>query len=258
MATKLKNMKITKVALCEEGCCSEAHIHLFKRKEKTPMNFEEILKSLPEDQQKVIQDEMEAAKACGKQEMQKEVDDAKEEAAKAQKEADAAKKELAQSKGNKEPSEEELLKSASPAVRALIEKQRAQIAAAEAVAKAKLEEEATNLAKSRAAVLKSVPGEEDAKTELFKSLHGKDAKLAEQVYDILSKANAAIEASAAMNPAGSNNPGATAGDADSAWSEIEKAADTIVKSKNVTKEAAISEVMKTQPELYQNYLKSLE
>lgn len=239
MATKLTNMKITKVAICEDGANSAARINLFKKKGDLPMNFEEIIKSLTPEQQEVIN------KACDK--MKKETEDA-------EKEAKEAKEELAKAKSTV-TTEEDIMKSASPEIQAMFKSMQAKQLAAETMAKSLKEEEMINLAKSRVAVLKSVPGEEAAKVEMLKSLNQKDSKLATDVFEMLEKANALIEKSAAFKATGNSNEG-VAKNADAAWAEIEKAAEPLLKS--MSKETAISQIMKEKPELYKSYLDSLE
>lgn len=252
MATKLKKLVITKVALCEEGACSAAHIKLFKKKEATPMTYEEIFKSLTPEQQAVLK--------AKETEMQGKVDTA--EAAKKQAEDDKKKaeekvKEMENAAPAPKKTDEELMKSLTPELQALFKSQQAKIAAAEAIAKAAAEEQETALAKTRVSVLKSIPGEEAEKMELLKSLNSKDSALAQKVFETLEKANAVIEKSAAFDATGAAGGDQNLGSADDCYAAIEKAAEPIALAKNISKEAAVSEVLKTRPDLYQAYIKAL-
>lgn len=256
MATKLKNLVITKVALCEEGACSAAHIKLFKRRENVPMTYEEILKSLTPEQQEVLKAkdaEMDAKVSTAESDKKK----AEEDKAKAEGEMNKAKEELAKAKAPTQ-TEEDLMKSLSPELQSIFKAQQSRLAAAEAIAKQAAEEQATSLAKSKVALLKSIPGEESAKVELIKSLNSKDANLANQVIDILEKANAVIEKGAAFTTAGSTGGDTgTAGSAEACYAAIEKAAEPIALAKSISKEQAVAIVIKEKPQLYQDYLNAL-
>lgn len=257
-------MVITKVSLVDEGSCSEAHITLMKRKENTTMTYEEIMKGLPADKKAVIEAMMAdkdaaIAKAAAdlaaaeedKTKLAKEAEDAK-------KEADEAKKAMEDGKDD-EDEEEQLFKSASPAMQAFITKMKEQKKAAESLAKQALEAEVTKEAIAKAKSLANIPVKEDEVVSLYKSLNGVNKELATQVFDVLEKAHAVIEKGAAFTETGSAAPGAgAAGDNEAAWAAIEKAAEPIAKSRNISKEAAVSAVIAEQPSLYQNYLKTLE
>ena len=264
MPTKLKNLVITKVALVDEGSCSAAHIKLYKRKEEggnPQMGLEEILKSLPEDQQQVINSEIAKAKA-ELPEGAMSAEDAKkleEEKAAAEMAKQAAMDEANNLKKSKEQDEEEILKGLDPAVRAIIEKSKAQTAAAEAAIKKMKDEQDTLEAINKAKELPNLAAEESKLSTVFKSLKGLDENIYKEVFGILKAADALIKdnALAEIGKSASGTEGAV-GDSVAAWNAIEKAAESIAKTRNISKEQAVSVVMQEDNTLYQNYLNSLE
>ncbi|MGL5717309.1 MAG: hypothetical protein ACRCX2_30130 [Paraclostridium sp.] len=252
MATQLKEITLTKIALCAQGANSEAHIQLFKNQEGGPkvMNYEELRKSLTEDQLKILDDEIAKAKCDAKAEGMKE---GKEEGKKEGKvEAEA---ELNKSTGKM--TEEELLKSMDPGMAEMYKSMKAQKEAAEALAKSALEEKIENDAIAKTSVLKSLPGEASEIKELYKSLMNTDSKIANQVIDILSKANSAIEESELLKSKGSDAEGSTIGSSESAWSEIEKAATDMAKSEKISIAKATDKVIKENPALYKKYIDAM-
>lgn len=262
MATKLKNLKITKVALVDEGACSEAHINLFKRRNQE-MGFEEILKGLSEEQQTVVKNHMAG--------IQQQVSDANGNLAKSKAELDTVKADLEKAKKDfeefkaendkkeEEEDEDAVMKSASPALRAILEKAKSQAKAAELIAKKMADEAAEKEALAKAKTLTAIPAKEEELVGLHKSLNGVKPEVANQVFDILEKAQALINKSAAFEGKGTEgDAGAGASlSTDDAWGAIEKAAEPLAKSRNITKEAAINAVLSEQPELYKNYLATM-
>lgn len=254
MATKLKNLQITKVALVDEGSCSEAHIKLFKSKGGTQtMKFEEILKSLPEDQRAVVNAEIAKAKAELPEGAMSAEDAKKMEEAKK-----AAMDEVESLKKSKDGvDEEEVLKSMPPAARAILEKAKNQAAAAEAIAKRVLEEkeEAEFLAKSKEVPF--IPEVDKKLVGLCKSIKGVDGAV-DTVMELLKSANALISKGKSFDEIGggaANEVGT--GSADEAWAEIEKAASSLVVKGKVTQEQAIQSVIANQTELYKRYVNAL-
>lgn len=251
MATKLKNLVITKVALVDEGSCSAAHIKLFKRKEgETPMNFEEILKSLSPEQQSIINAEVEKAKTMLPEGAMSAEDKKKLEEEKMK--AEAAMKKMKAEADTAGQTEEELMKSVDPAVRMLLEKSREKAAAAEEVVR-KMREDA--IEKSAVSIAKNLPGITAAEGDLvslYKSLYGLDSTICTQVFDVLAKANDAIANSDLLKTKGSAET--TASTSDAAWNMIEKSATQIATDTGITKSAAITQVIKTKPELYEAYI----
>lgn len=258
MTTALKKLEITKIALVEEGSCSEAHINLFKSKEgkgtkkMAKKTLEEILKGLSEEDKAVIDAEIAT--------INKAKSDLETEKGELEKACSDMKKEM-EDKDDKDDEddndEDKLMKSASPEIQAIVKAAREQAKANALVAQKLQDEKMEVLAKSKAATLKNLSADEANIAGIFKSLNGTSSEMATKVFEILERANAVIEKSKAFEEAGTGTEGATSGDSDSAWSEIEKAAEPISKAKNITKEQAITEVMINQPELYKKYTDSL-
>lgn len=260
MATKLRNLVITKVALVDEGSCSAAHIKLYKRKGgEGDMNFEQIMKSLSPEQQAIVKAEIAKNKTCticGKAECtcKAEYEKACADKKSAEDRATAAEAELEKMKGQGTQTEEELLKNVDPAIRALIEKSNAKAAAAEAVAKQMQEERFEAEAISKAKEVPNIGTSADELKDVFKSLRKTDAKICDTVFNVLKAADALIA------KGGLGTSGTTGGQTlstksvDEAWNKIEVKAGEIAKAKSMTKEAAISEVIKLHPEMYQAYL----
>lgn len=253
MKTKLKNLVITKVALVDEGSCSAADIQLYKRKSEggNKMTFDEVIKSLPEDQQKIVTAEVAKAK-----DMLPEGAMSAEEAAKLKAQHEA------EMKKSKEPKEspEDILKNANldPAVRELVEKSLARSKAAE-MAVIKMQEEkrdAELVAKSSS--LSKIPEADTKVLNFLKSISGV-AGAVDTAMDIFGTANTLIEKGAAFQEVGSNGNAGSANteSADAAWAAIEKAANDLVVKAQVSKQKAITMVMEQQPELYAAYTEAL-
>lgn len=142
--------------------------------------------------------------------------------------------------------EEETLKSMPEAARELFYKMRDQKnAAEEAVRKAKEAEEHAE-AVSKAATLKSLPIETEKLVSLIK---GGSPELIE----CLTTINTAIDG-VVLNEVGKSK-GADV--ADSSWAKIEAEAEVIAKRDGISKQKAITAVLKEKPELYNEYLKEV-
>lgn len=263
MATKLKNLVITKVALVDEGSCSAAHIKLYKRKEGgSIMKFEDIMKALTPEQQAVVNAEIEKAKTACAEESKAALDKAAEdlkaaEDAKtlAEQEKENAMSELNKMKQEANKSEEDILKNVDPAVRAILEKSRAQAAAAEAAVRKMKEEQDTAEAIAKAKELPNLGTGEEELSSVLKSLKATDEKLFNTVFGIMKSADAVIAKGAAFEEKGTSQEGnGNIQKAADAWAKIETAAAEIAKSRNITKEAAVSVVIEEQPDLYRSYL----
>lgn len=258
MATKLTNLVITKVALVDEGSCSAAHIKLYKRKEggNSVMTFEEIMKSLPEDQRKVVEDQMAAAKAEVPAGALSAEDKAKLEKAK----QDALTENATLKKQINGESDEDILKSANldPAVKAIIEKNMAKARASELeILKMKEERENTEFV-NKAKEVSLIPEADTKVVDLLKSIRGIDGA-AEKVMDILKSANTLIEKGGVFKELGAGgSAGVSTVASEAAWAAIEKAAqDLVVKGVAVTKEKAMDLVLEQQPKLYSAYVEAL-
>lgn len=288
MAKKLTNLKITKVSLVDEGACSAAHITLFKQKGGSEvMTFDEIMANLTEEQQSVIKaklEEQEAELAKSKEEceqaqtelekaetekkdletkvseLEAEVEKAKEEV----QEANAAKEELEKAKeaeeaeevekAKEEPTEEELLKNVDPAVKAMIEKSRAEAEVhKQAILKMKDEAETAEISKI-AKSLNAVGTEEGQMVTMLKKAKSFDAELYNEFLKVLEVANNIIADGEVLKEKGTNH---AKGEID-AWAQLDAKADEIAKTRGISKAKATNVVIDEFPALYQAYLDSLK
>lgn len=258
MATHLlKGLTVTKISLVEEGADDEAHIKLFKHKKPqggtTVMNLEEILKAMKPEHKAVVEEAIAKAKNEIPEEEKKKLEAAEAEVAKAKKELEDTKSELAKAKP--ELDEEEVLKSLDPGARALIEKARAQAAAAE-VAVAKMRDEAIEaevIAKAR--TFQGLGTEEAEMKDVLKGLKSKDEALYTSVCDVLKTAQNLVATGDIFKEAGSSRE-SFSGSSDDAWAKIEKAAEEVAKAKNISLSSATTEVIKAKPELYNEYIEA--
>lgn len=255
MATKLKNLVITKVALVDEGSCSDAHIKLYKRKPEggSVMNFEEILKSLPEAQQVVIRTEITKAKAM-LPEGAMSADDAK----KLEADKKAAEAKVAAGVA-KQKSDEEILKSANlaPEVRALVESALTKSKATEIMLAKMREEQEVGAIVAKTKELSNIPEVDTKVLDFCKSIKGVEGAV-DTFMDIMKSADSLIAKGGAFKEVGSNSTDAGATDSsDAAWAAIEKAAEGLVVKGKVTESQAIQMVCDSQPELYNAYMNAL-
>lgn len=262
MPTKLKNLIITKVALVDEGSCSAADIKLYKRKEGGNVNmltFDEVVKSLPAEQQTVITEAVVKAKAelpTG---------------AMSAEDATKTRAQMMAAEARAKKAEEEMAKSKTPAAGDSVEDilkrddldpvmkatftaiyNEAQVQKG-LIQKMKEEQEnATIIAK--ASGLEHLPEKDTKVIEFLKSIKGVDGAV-DAAIGILKSAEDLIAKGAAFTEIGS---GSAAGSTNDAWAKIEKMADEMVKTQTITKAKAITDVIKQKPELYKAYMDSLE
>lgn len=242
----------TRVDLVKEGANSEAFIKILKSKEGgTPMNFEEILKSLKAEHQAIVIAHLDSIKKSADEVVAKAKTDAQEAIAK-------AKEEVAPVAG---ATEEEILKSVKdPAVKALLEQSIAKTKAAESVAKALKEQHDDAEAVSKAKEVPNLGADEVIMAGVYKKLKNTDPALCEEVFGIFKAASEMVSAGPVFTEVGKSASSAGssigAGDEAAAWTMIEKAAEEIKKTKDITKEAAIGEAIKANPALYNSYLAS--
>jgi hypothetical protein len=270
VATKLKNLVITKVALVDEGSCSVADIKLYKRKEGgSVMGIDEILKSLTEEQRKVVLDAIEKAKGAICPDCKKPMAECTCKGTLAQNLADATKqKETAEAEVKKlkdaanvgAQTEEEILKNANldPAVKALLERQIAKSKAAEEEVKKMKEKEETDTLIAKSKELTLIPEAETKVFAVLKSVSKIDGAV-DKVMEVLKAANELIAKGSALGDIGSGSgTGASTVAADAAWAAIEKEADALVtKGQQTSRAKAIDFVIKNKPELYNTYVEAL-
>lgn len=280
MAYELLDLIVDRVDLVDEGANSAAFIELYKRKETTnPMDFNEILSKMKPEHADVIKQEVDMrdadlAKARGDLEVAQqtiadkdtELNAANEALAKANTELETLKaapcecdgeadengtcKVCGRAKKSTSFDETETMKSMPESVRAMFEKMRAQKEAAEEQVRKAAEREAEAQAVAKAASLKAIPVEQDKLVGILKSC-------SEEVVDLLTTINSAIEATVLDEVGKNRGNGASDGPsrtADEAWNKLEKKAEEIAKRDSVTKEKAMATALNEHPDLYREYL----
>lgn len=254
MPTLITDLEVTRVDLVPEGANSEAFIAIFKSKEggNEGMTFEEILAKMKPEHAAVIKTAMEESVASVKAENES----LAERVAKMEQDAEAeaeAKKAAEAKEEEKEPEDSDVLKGLDPAIAAIVEKARLQASAAEQELKKMKDEQTTAEVITKAKELTNLGTEEKQLVEVLKSLKATDATLYDNVFGIMKAANAMIADGATFEEIGKSS----SEDSKDAWGKIDQLADQRAVAKSITKEAAISEVLKEQPELYNEYLKSI-
>lgn len=233
------DMKLNAVALCAQGANSRAHIMLTKSmKEGNPsMEINEILAGLTPEAQAVVNKHIEAAKADA-------VKTAVEPLNTQISELTATNKSLTEAAAKNQATEpavpEDVIKSLPEAVQKQFEDMQKSIKALE-------EEKAENLAKSRFAVVKAIPCEEAELKSVLKSA-------SPEVFAVLTKAAAAIEAGLGKSTAVAGE-GTMSVSSDDAYNALEKHADALAKSENLTAAAAFLRACEEHPDLYDQYKK---
>lgn len=255
----LEDLIVNRVDLVDEGANSAAFIELYKRKEQSGMDFDEILSKMKPEHAEVIR----AAVGKSAEELKKaqedlatvttERDEAVLERDKAREELDTANEDLAATKSELETlreekagtafDETETMKSMPEAARQMFEKMKAQKEAAEEEVRKAREAEATAEAVAKAKELKAIPVDQEKLVGIIKSA-------TPDVLDLLTVVNAAIEGTV-LDEVGKSHQGTSTADA---WSKIENEAEKVAKRDSIAKEKAISVVIKEHPELYREYL----
>lgn len=242
MQTKLINLDLTAIALCNTGANSRADIKLTKRKENTPMpkfeTFDDIAKALEPEVAGIITQHINDAVAAAVSKAVAEKDgiiaDLNEKLEKAKSEAPAA------------PTDgtEDVLKGVSPEVRALFEKQQSTI-------NGLLEREQEAIAASRFNAVKSIPYDEAALKDVVKSA-------SPAAFQVLVAAAQAIEKSVTVEPTGTDADGEIQKSTSEAlYAKLEKSARDIAATKGCTFEQAFLAACEQDPETYQAYSKGV-
>lgn len=231
----LTDLVLKKIDLVKHGANTAAFIKLYKGR-KQSMNFEEIIAKMATEDAAVILAELAKVK--------KEVEDAKAE-------IEVIKKEKSKATNTNEDPYEQAMKAASPEIQEVLksmkEKKEAAELAAKTVANQAKEDEAIAKAKS----LKNVPMEEDKLVEVLKSAD-------QSVIDMLVEVNKQMEKG--LGEIGSGQESEAKGtSADEIFAQIEKKASKLREVRTeLTKEAAIAEVTKSDRDLYRKYLNALQ
>ena len=282
MATLLENLVIDRVDLCDEGANSEAFIELFKRKERSGMDVQEILSKMKPEHSKVIQAALDASTASLTEaqdsvaSITKERDEANTALETVKKELEEAKKELEdlkasgdddgegdhpddcdcpecrakrakkdrKSSGNASFDSTETFKSLPAEAREYLTTLKTQKEAAEAELRKSREEKVEAEAIAKAQSLKAIPVDQDKLVGILKTA-------TPELIELLEVINGAIEGTV-LGEVGKSSSGVSS-NAD-AWSKIEAKADELAKSSNISKAKAVSEVIRDNPDLYREYL----
>jgi hypothetical protein len=275
MPTLLENLVIDRVDLCDEGANSEAFIELFKRKELESMDLQEILSKMKPEHAEVVKNALDAsntslneAKAATEavtKERGKAIEDlnaANEKIASIEKkleekhpddcdceECQARRNKAAKDKassGNASFDQTETFKSMPKEVQDYLSTIKAQKEAAEAELRKSREEAAEAAAIAKAASLKAIPVEQEKLVNILKTA-------TPEIIDLLEVVNGAIEGTV-LGEIGKTASGSSDSNSADAWSKIESKADELSKSNNISKAKAVSEVIRTNPDLYREYL----
>lgn len=269
MPNIVTDLIVDRVDLVEEGANSAAFIELYKRRESKPdMTLEEILEQMKQEHAAVIKAKI-AESDTAVSTLQTDLAKAKEELQTATDDLAKAKEELDKAKACKECGEPlneegkcpkgcgteksgtgfdetEVVKSASPELASYIATLKSKKDAAEEEIRKANEAKAEAEAIAKAASLKSLPIEQEKLVGILKGA-------TPDLVDILTSINSAIDTTV-LDEVGKSTKGNVATDSNVAWSKIETAADTIAKNAGITKQAAIAQVIKEQPQLYKDYL----
>lgn len=275
MSYMLEDLMINRVDLVNEGANSEAFIELYKRKEQSRMNVSEIISKLKPEHAKVIQEALDAAEADVKKAKDDAADlkatlEAKETELEALKKAKCGEEQECECDGEEDDEglckvcgkpkkktaktksgvngldEAEVIKSMPEAARDLYNQLKAQKEAAEELVRKNAEDQKQAEAVAKAATLKALPVAQESLVEVIKSA-------SPEMLEVLTSINAAIEGTVLDEVGKSAGNGAGTAEADP-WAAIEKKADEIAARDSVTKQRAITMVIKENPELYREYL----
>lgn len=250
----LEALVVDRVDLVDEGANSEAFMTLYKRKESS-MTLEEILAGLKPEHATVAKaaladKDAELAKATTDiTELTARVDELTKslEAAKAKKNDGDNDEDDRPGHNGQDFDEDETMKAMPAEARNLFKSMQNKLVAAEAAIKKAADEKLHADAVAKAATLKALPVATDKLVELVK---GAKPELLE-VLDTVAKA---------LETTTLGEVGKTGGDAtfsksaSDAWGKIEKAAGELAKANGYTLQKGITEVIASQPELYQEYL----
>jgi DNA repair exonuclease SbcCD ATPase subunit len=280
MQTLLEDLIIDRVDLCDEGANSAAFIELYKRKETSRMDVQEILKQMTPEHAKVIQEAIDNLNSSLEVEKNKVTDLTSErdklsteltetkksldETEKALEEAKeehkphpddctcpecTAKREAAEkdkkSSGNASFDQTETFKSMPKEVQEYLSVIKQQKEAAEEELRKSREEAAEAEAIAKASELKALPVDKEKLASVIKSSNP-------EMIEMLETINGAIEGTV-LNEVGktaSNNSSS----ANDAWEKIDKKAADLASSENITKAKAVSRVIEENPDLYREYL----
>lgn len=228
MPYELSDLIVDRVDLVDAGANSAAFITLYKRKEQTnAMTFEEVVAKLSPEEATAI-----AAQVSLFEKRATDAEDALRVAKAAEKPAGTT--------------DEEVLKGLPEEARNLLTKMKQQKELAEEALRKSKEAEETAEAVAKAAKLKALPVQQDVLVELIK-------KSPAELVDTLESIAKAME-STVLTELGKSSHEHGSTTSEEAWSKIDAKADAIAKSKSITKQKAIAQVINDDPALYKEYL----
>lgn len=255
MATKLKGLLVDRVDLVDKGANPDAHIMLYKRdsgdiinkKEEKAMTFEELMKSLNDDQQAIIKAELDAKDAAALKEKEDALKKAEEDKASVQKALDELKEEVQKAA---KPAED-ILKSVPEEVRKMVEDAKAE---AQAAVK-KSQDLEDRMAKrdfiAKAATLEGLPTDADTFGPVLKNISSAVPEDYKILIDVLEKAANTIKESDLFKTIGSDVDGGATSDV---TKRVETLAQELKKSdSSLTIEQARLKVLEADPNLYKQY-----
>lgn len=246
---ELTDIEFDRVDLVDEGANSEAFIKLYKNKGgKSMSKVSEILKTLKEEDAKIIETELNKAKEMPKEDdKDKKISNLQAEIARYKKEAP---KDINKSK---ESEEKELMKGASPELKAYLEKRNKEMEETKLEIKKMKEREFEKEAVSKAKTVTNIAVKNSVLADIYKRcMATEDDKLAEDVFEVFKTADKVIKEGSELF----KEKGSTEGNVDNtAWGKVESQAVELAKSKSISKEQAITEVLQSDPELYAQYQK---
>lgn len=207
---------------------------------------DEVRKSLPQEVQDYIKDlEDKVSKMKELEEKAAKVDELEKRLEELSKKADA---------NDKKDDQEDIFKSLPEPVKKYIHEIEKKAKEAEEIAKREREERITREFVAKAAELRSLPVDAEKFGPILKSIHEALPDVYAEVEAVLKAANELVEKSKLFDEIGKGS-----GAEGSVWSKIESLANELVsKSAGMTKEKAIAEVLKSNPQLYEEYQKELK
>ena len=271
MPNLLLDLEVYRVDLVEEGSNSEAFIKLYKRKESCDnMTLNEILEKIKPEHAAIFNEAIAKAKEEAVVNVTEELKKSKadlevaiSEVAKTKAEFEALTVEVTKTKEDltkattdleaiakakleteKNLSEEEIIKSLDPVVQEVFKSMKAQKLAAEEVVKNLQEKQLNDEAIAKSKEIKCLPVDEAKLVEIAKSA-------STDVFDILKAASKALETAGIFKSVGT---GKEASGSTGAWEKIEKKAAEIAELEKITIQKAITNVIKSEPALYKEYL----
>jgi membrane-associated HD superfamily phosphohydrolase len=270
MPTKLKNLRIDRVDLVDKGANPDAHILLFKRKgDEGVMKFEDVLKSLTPEQQAIIKSELEKVGPGGEmtpeEKKKKEAEMAAMNAALATAKADLAKStdqiadlttQLAKATKSNEPGDSDIFKGLNPEVKKYLEDIKKEADASKAIVKALEEEKLTKQYTDVAKSLTHLAVQADEFGLVLKSFAQHDTVNYGKLEAMLKSFNEAVAKGNLFKEIGQSG---STGAVDPLAKLEAKAQELVTKNATtMTKEQAMAHVMRSEPELYSEYVKSIK